>query len=352
MKMAFIFFDDMTTLDFAGFHNAITWLKKRNMLEDLSWDFCSNKEEITDDRGMIIKMNRVMPHLAKYDLIFIPGGQATRKLIYDNAFIEWIQTAKDVKYKVSVCTGALLLGAAGFTKDKIITTNPLALAELEPYCKEVVKVRAMRDGDVFTGGGITASVDLGLYFIETIIDKKTAAEIQKVMDYPYYKPQSIDQNVTSDSMDSRLNQLGITLPEASNPAANYANCVQVNGLLFVSGKGPSNNPSGKLGREFNLDDGYQFAREAGIEILSVIKSALGSLERVKRVVKLQGFVNAVPEFGEHHKVLNGCSELMIDVFGEKGVHARSVFGAVSVRDNLPVIIDSIFELDRENAEKN
>jgi transcriptional regulator GlxA family with amidase domain len=186
MKMAFIFFDGMTTLDFAGFHNAITWLKKRNMMDDLSWDFCSDKEEVKDDRGMIIRMNRVEPHLAEYDLIFIPGGPATRKLIHDKAFVEWIQTAKDVQYKVSVCTGALLLGAAGFTKDKIITTNPLALAELEPYCKKVVQARAMRDGDVFTGGGITASVDLGLYFIETITDKETTAEIQKYMDYPYY----------------------------------------------------------------------------------------------------------------------------------------------------------------------
>jgi len=197
----------------------------------------------------------------------------------------------------------------------------------------------MRDGDVFTGGGITASVDLGLYFIESITDKETTAEIQKYMDYPYYKSQLID------SIEYRLHDLGITLPEASNPAANYTNCVQVNGLLFVSGKGPSSNISGKLGKEFSLEDGYQYAREAGIEILSVLKSTLGSLEKVKRVVKIQGFVNAVPEFSEHHKVLNGCSDLMLSVFGEKGVHARSVFGAVSVRDNLPVIIDSIFEVE-------
>ncbi len=345
MKMAFIFFDNMTMLDFAGFHNAITWLKKRNILEDLSWDFCGNKEEVTDDRGMIIRMNRVMPNLGEYDLLFVPGGQATRQLIHDQEFVRWIQTAQDVKYKVSVCTGALILGAAGFTKDKIITTNPLALAELIPYCKEVVKVRAIRDGDLFTGGGITASVDLGLYFIETITDQETAVEIQKLMDYPYYRPQSLDLKESADSIESRLHNLGITLPEASDPAARYANCVQVNNLLFVSGKGPSKSPSGRLGQEFNVYEGYQFARDVGIEILSVIRSTLGSLEKVKRVVKIQGFVNAVPDFEEHHKVLNGCSELMLDVFGAKGEHARSVFGAVSLRDNLPVIIDSIFEVD-------
>jgi enamine deaminase RidA (YjgF/YER057c/UK114 family) len=142
----------------------------------------------------------------------------------------------------------------------------------------------------------------------------------------------------------RLARLGIVLPEASNPAAEYTNFVQVNGLLFVSGKGPSGKPKGKLGQEFTTAQGYEFARLAGIEVLAVVQSALGSLERVKRVVKIQGFVNATPEFEEHHKVLNGCSELMAQVFGEKGVHARSVFGAVSVRDNLPIIIDSIFEV--------
>jgi cyclohexyl-isocyanide hydratase len=135
---------------------------------------------------MTIIADRVLPDLAEYDLVFIPGGAATRELIHDKAFVEWIQTARDAKYKASVCTGALLLGAAGFTKDKTITTNPLALDLLKPYCKEVVKARAMRDGDVFTGGGITASIDLGLFFVESIANKEAVLEIQKRMDYPYY----------------------------------------------------------------------------------------------------------------------------------------------------------------------
>ncbi len=153
----------------------------------------------------------------------------------------------------------------------------------------------------------------------------------------------------AEAIDDKLARLGIVLPEASNPAAEYTNFVEVNGLLFVSGKGPSGQngvkPKGKLGQEYTTEDGYQFAWQAGIEVLAVVKSALGSLERVKRVVKIQGFINAVPQFEEHHKVLNGCSELMVAVLGEKGVHARSVLGAVSVRDNLPIIIDSIFEVE-------
>jgi enamine deaminase RidA (YjgF/YER057c/UK114 family) len=151
--------------------------------------------------------------------------------------------------------------------------------------------------------------------------------------------------MTEATIADRLEELGIFLPKASDPAARYANFVQVNGLLFVSGKGPAGNPKGKLGQEFTTEEGYRFARQTGIEILAVLQSALGSLDRVKRVVKLQGFVNAVPQFEEHHKVLNGCSDLMLDVFLEKGLHARSVFGAVSVRDNLPIIVDSIFEVE-------
>jgi enamine deaminase RidA (YjgF/YER057c/UK114 family) len=149
------------------------------------------------------------------------------------------------------------------------------------------------------------------------------------------------------SIESRLAELGIVLPKASSPAAKYANFVQVDKLLFVAGKGASEfevqTLKGKLGRDYTTKEGYQFARQVGIEILAVLQAGFG-LDAIERVVKLQGFINASPEFEEHHKVLDGCSELMVEVFGEKGSHARSVFGAVSLRDNLPVIVDSIFQL--------
>ncbi|WP_123040160.1 RidA family protein [Cohnella candidum] len=151
--------------------------------------------------------------------------------------------------------------------------------------------------------------------------------------------------MTSPSIEDRLKELKITLPSASDPAAKYANFVMVNDLIFVSGKGPAGKPKGKLGIEFSTEDGYLFARQTGLEVLAVLQSALGTLDRVKRAVKIQGFVNASAEFEEHHKVLNGCSDLLIEVFGERGVHSRSVFGAVSVRDNLPIIVDSIFQIE-------
>jgi enamine deaminase RidA (YjgF/YER057c/UK114 family) len=149
-----------------------------------------------------------------------------------------------------------------------------------------------------------------------------------------------------EAIEEKLQRLGIILPMRSAPAANYANFVLSKGLLFVSGKGPNGHARGKLGINFSTDEGYQFARSAGIEVLAVLKDALGSLEKVNQIVKVQGFVNAGPNFEEHHKVLNGFSDFMVEVFGEKGVHARSVLGASSLRDNLPIIVDSIFEIEK------
>ncbi|MCK6265661.1 RidA family protein [Vibrio sp. ZSDE26] len=151
------------------------------------------------------------------------------------------------------------------------------------------------------------------------------------------------------SIESRLKELGLSLPEASDPQGSYCNCVRTGNLLYVSGKGPvaglKSVPKGKLGREYTTAQGYEFAKATGLDILSALELELGSLDKISRVVKLQGFVNATEEFEQHPKVLDGCSDLMAEVFGNKGVHARSVFGATSVRGNLPIIIDSIFEVE-------
>ncbi|MDQ0114763.1 DJ-1/PfpI family protein [Paenibacillus harenae] len=187
MRLAFILFDDMTMLDFSGFHNAVTWLKKRGLVEDMAWDYCATKEEISDDRGMRVKVDLVLPHLGHYDVVFLPGGMGTRRLVSDATFIDWLRTAEEAAYKASVCTGAVLLGAAGLLTGKRATTNPNAIELLVPYCGTAVRERYVQDGRVFTGGGITASVDLGLFFIESIWGEAVAADIQQAMDYPYYK---------------------------------------------------------------------------------------------------------------------------------------------------------------------
>ena len=150
-------------------------------------------------------------------------------------------------------------------------------------------------------------------------------------------------------IEARLAELGIELPRASNPAANYTNCVQVGSLLFVSGKGPLPQdgppPKGRLGQEFSTQQGYDFARLTALDILAAVKLELGSLDRARRVVKLQGFLNATSDFEDHPQVLNGASDLIVEVFAERGVHARSVLGATSLRAGLPIVIESLFEVD-------
>lgn len=149
------------------------------------------------------------------------------------------------------------------------------------------------------------------------------------------------------SAEQRIKDLGIALPPVSAPAANYANAVRSGNLLFIAGKAPlpenGKLPKGRLGREFSAQDGYRFARSAALDLVAVMQAELGSLDRVARVVEIQGFLNATPEFEDHAKVLNGCSDLLIEVFGERGVHARSVLGASSLRGGVPVILRGVVE---------
>jgi enamine deaminase RidA (YjgF/YER057c/UK114 family) len=151
------------------------------------------------------------------------------------------------------------------------------------------------------------------------------------------------------SAEERLDVLGLTLPDAGAPAANYANAVRTGNLLYLAGKAPRAHdeelPRGKLGREFSVDDGYRFARSAGMELLAVARAALGSLDHVVRVVEVQGFVNSTDDFEDHANVLNGCSDLLVEIFGDRGVHARSVLGANSLRGGVPVIVKAILEVE-------
>lgn len=160
------------------------------------------------------------------------------------------------------------------------------------------------------------------------------------------------------SAEKRLKQLGITLPAVSSPVATYVNAVQTGNLLFLSGKGPQavdgKRPSGKLGRDYTVEQGYAHARSTGLDLLAVMRSELGSLDRVKRIVKLFGMVNCTPEFTEPPWVINGCSDLMVEVFGEKGRHARSAVGMNALPMGIPVEIEMIVEVApvaRKSAKK-
>jgi len=150
------------------------------------------------------------------------------------------------------------------------------------------------------------------------------------------------------SAENRLKNLGIELPQLSAPVANYVNAVRTGKLLFLAGKGPSAvdglRPQGKLGREFTIEQGYRFARSTGLALLAVMKAELGSLDRVRRVVKVLGMVNAEPDFHDQPKVINGCSDLFVEVFGDAGRHARSAVGMGSLPNGIPVEIEAIVEI--------
>jgi len=150
--------------------------------------------------------------------------------------------------------------------------------------------------------------------------------------------------------EKRLQELGIRLGPVAAPVANYVNAVRTGNLLYLAGKGgppgpDGKRPKGKLGREFTVEQGYKHARDTGLEILAVIRHELGSLDKVRRVVKVLGMVNAVPEFEDHPKVINGCSDLLVEVFGERGKHARSAVGMGSLPMQIPVEIEVIVEVE-------
>ena len=135
------------------------------------------------------------------------------------------------------------------------------------------------------------------------------------------------------SIDARLTELGLTLPDAPAPAANYVPHVQSGNLLFVSGQisaGPDGLIRGRLGADMDVAAGAAAARACGLALLAQARAAAGSLDRIARVVKLTGFVASTPEFTDQPEVINGCSDLMVEVFGDRGRHARAAVSALSL----------------------
>lgn len=185
MRIALVLFNGVTFLDFVGFYDVIYRLNLFDKTKGTTWDICGLVEEVTDELGMKVKVNVIKPDLSAYDLVFIPGGMGTRKLKDDAVFIDWIKTAELAKYKISVCTGSLLWGAAGFLKDKKATTHPNVYDLLEPFCLEVMKSRIVKDGNIITAGGVATSIDLGLFIIELFAGAEAANVVKKQLDYPY-----------------------------------------------------------------------------------------------------------------------------------------------------------------------
>ena len=151
-------------------------------------------------------------------------------------------------------------------------------------------------------------------------------------------------------IDSRLSELEIELPEAAAPAANYVPYTLENGTLYIAGQVPFWNGKllhvGKVGADYSLADAVQAARVCGLNIIAQAKAALGGdLDRVRRIAKVGGFVNAVPEFRQHPEVVNGASDLFVDIFGDAGKHARFAVGAVSLPRGVAVEVDATMIVD-------
>jgi enamine deaminase RidA (YjgF/YER057c/UK114 family) len=148
--------------------------------------------------------------------------------------------------------------------------------------------------------------------------------------------------------EQRLKELALILPEPTRPLANYVPAVRTGSLLFVAGHGPCGTPTdkstGKVGRERTVEEGYAAARQTALCLLATLKAELGSLKKVNRIVRVFGMVNATDGFDQHPKVINGCSDLLVSVFGERGKHARAAVGMASLPFNWTVEIEMLVEV--------
>jgi enamine deaminase RidA (YjgF/YER057c/UK114 family) len=154
--------------------------------------------------------------------------------------------------------------------------------------------------------------------------------------------------VQAQDYDAKLKELNIELPPLGKPIANYVKAVRSGNLLFLAGHGPQKADgswiTGKLGKDLSIEQGYEASRLTAIALLATIKSELGTLNKVKRIIKVNGMVNCTPEFTDQPKVINGCSDLLVAVFGENGKHARAAVGMNSLPMNTSVEIDMVIEI--------
>lgn len=150
-------------------------------------------------------------------------------------------------------------------------------------------------------------------------------------------------------IEKRLEELGITLPQAATPVANYVTTVQTGDLVFTSGHGPGTGEGkiykSQLGTDAEIEDGYQSARQVAIGLIGTLKQALGDLDRIRQIVKVVGFVNSAPTFTDQPAVVNGASDLFVEVFGDKGKHTRSAVGMSQLPGGIPVEVEMVVEID-------
>lgn len=183
-SVAFLAFPRLTTLDLIGAYDVLRRVGSMGVDPQFLHRMIGTAPEITDDAGFTFKVDAVFEDLSGYDLLVVPGGYGTRALMEDTRFLDYLRTWRKDRPVASVCSGALLLGAAGFLTGKRATTHRAAMDELRPYCREVVRdERIVDEGLVVTSGGVSAGIDLGLYLVERFWGRTARERIASQMEY-------------------------------------------------------------------------------------------------------------------------------------------------------------------------
>jgi cyclohexyl-isocyanide hydratase len=185
-RIAFIVYPRLTLLDFVGPYDALRRVATMGFDGDLTWRILGTTEEVADDSGLALSVDGVYEPLDGFDLLVVPGGHGSRALAGDARFLAWLRSWGPERPVASVCTGALLLGAAGLLAGLPATTHQSALDDLRPYCAEVVTDRRVVEaGRVLTAGGVTAGIDLGLHLVARFFGAEAAARIAGQMEWPH-----------------------------------------------------------------------------------------------------------------------------------------------------------------------
>lgn len=187
-RIAFLAFPDLTLLDLVGAYDALRRVPLMGIDRGVSHRIVGTKAVVEDETGLVIHPDAVYEDLRSFDLLVVPGGSGTRRLMYDEHLLDYLRSFGRSRPVASVCTGSLLLGRAGYLKGKRATTHHGAFEELAPLCREVVRDhRIVDEGMVLTAGGVSSSLDLGLYLVESYWGAEARERIAEVMEYTGYR---------------------------------------------------------------------------------------------------------------------------------------------------------------------
>ena len=186
MRIAFIIYNDLTTLDFIGAYDPLTRIKTMGFSNQIECDVCSFTDRVISVEGLEIVPTKVKNDLSNYDYVIIPGGKGIFELMKNTEFLDWLRKIPDSTVICTVCYASLLLGAIGKLAGKKATTHRVVMEELKKYTDKVSDCRIVQDGDIITARGVSSAIDLGLYLCEKIVGKEIREKIQVQMDYLNY----------------------------------------------------------------------------------------------------------------------------------------------------------------------